>query len=394
MSTKILHIIDSGGLYGAERMLLNLIDEQTKLGMIPTLCSIGAIDIEEKPIETEALRRGFHVRKFRMKSGPNIIGALKILQFAHEKHFNLIHTHGYKGDILLGSIPKRVRKLPLVATLHGWTSVEGFSRMKIYEWLDLKSLKYFEAVVLVNKAMLALPKIKNSKIRNISIINNGISAVDIQSLDSPDTSSQICSIDKKIRDFCRDGFIVGAIGRLSFEKGFEYLIDAIYKLRKDIKLKLIVIGDGPLKEKLQAKINEMDLLDSVYMAGYLAHGCKYMRHFDVFVLPSLSEGLPITLLEAMQGQIPIVASKVGGIPEVLQNGLGGLLAEPADSESLARAIKNIYDNRDRARQAAVFSYEEVNKKYTSRAMALQYCNVYRKAEKCFYSGAKTRSNEF
>jgi glycosyltransferase involved in cell wall biosynthesis len=372
---KVLHVIDSGGLYGAEMMLLNLIQEQVNLGIEPTICSIGEPDVQEKPLETEALKKGFKVKKFRMRAGPNILGALKILKFAHEEHFSLIHTHGYKADILFGFIPKIVRKIPLVATLHGWTSIGRFTRMKIYEWLDMRSLKYFDSVVLVNKSMLSMPRLRKYHARNLSVINNGISAFDY------DTDGQNRAIDSQFIDFCRDGFIVGAIGRLSPEKGFDQLIDAVYLLKKDTGLKLIIIGEGPLKEKLQTKINMMNLSDSAFLAGYLPSGRKYMKFFDVFVLSSLTEGLPITVLEAMFSKIPIVATKVGGIPEVLQNGEGGLLVERKKPEALADAILYIYKNPHFSKQIVNFSYNEVMTKYSSRTMALNYADVYRKVTK-------------
>jgi len=148
---KILHIIDSGGLYGAEIMLLHLIDEQKKLGLKPVLLSIGRKGIAEKPIEIEASKREIEVHKFRMRSGPNIVWAIKILLFAQKNAFDLMHSHGYKGNILFGFMPKPVRKLPLISTLHGWTSTTGFSKMRVYLWLDSLSLRFIDAVVLVNK---------------------------------------------------------------------------------------------------------------------------------------------------------------------------------------------------------------------------------------------------
>src|SRR3989337_2476449 len=117
---KVLHIIDSGGLYGAEVMLLNLVQEQLRLGLDPVICSIGEKRFFEKPLESEGLKRGFKIKKFRMRAGPNLLGAYKILRFAHIGKFDLMHTHGYKGNILFGLLLRGLRKIPLVSTLHGW----------------------------------------------------------------------------------------------------------------------------------------------------------------------------------------------------------------------------------------------------------------------------------
>ena len=96
---KILHIIDSGGLYGAEMVLLNLVAEQIKLGLEPTIASIGEKGIVEKPLETEVIKRGFKLKKFRMQPGPDYMGASKILRFAKQEYFDLMHSHGYEGNI-------------------------------------------------------------------------------------------------------------------------------------------------------------------------------------------------------------------------------------------------------------------------------------------------------
>ena len=172
---KILHIIDSGGLYGAEVMLLHLVAEQIKQGLDPTRASIGEKHIQEKPIETEALKRGFKVKKFRMRPGPNYLGAMQILRFVHSEGFAILHSHGYKGNIFFGFMPKFIRKIPIVSTIHGWTSTNNsFTKMKIYEWFDSKSLKYIDAIVLVSKAMKSHPRLKNQNGINFHVIPNGI----------------------------------------------------------------------------------------------------------------------------------------------------------------------------------------------------------------------------
>ena len=126
---KVLHVIDSGGLYGAEVMLLNLMSEQVAMGLEPILASIGDPGITEKPLETEAIRRGLPVKVFRMRPGPNVWGALKILRFARSELVGLLHSHGYKGNILFGLMPRMLRRIPMVATVHGWTWTGGISRM-------------------------------------------------------------------------------------------------------------------------------------------------------------------------------------------------------------------------------------------------------------------------
>lgn len=376
---RVLHIIDSGGLYGAEVVLLNLISEQIEMGLDPAIASIGEKNIGEKPFETEALNSGFRVLKFRMRPGPNYLGALKILRLAHRKGFDLLHSHGYKGNILFSFFPKRFRKIPLVSTLHGWTSTDSFTRMKLYERLDSISLKLIDAVVLVNKSMLTNSKLKNPKGINLYIVNNGIPLLDSCTLTKTSDLLKTASagLDQSIINFCNSGYIVGSVGRFSEEKGFRYLIKAFHLLNQD-NIKLLIIGDGVERNSLEQLIDKLKLNDSVLLPGYRPAAHNYLKYINLFVLPSLTEGLPITLLEAIQAKVPVVATKVGGIPEVLQDGKGGLLIEPRDPESLACAINHIYHNPEHAKHLVSKSYQEVITNYSSETMAMGYLDVYHK----------------
>ena len=367
---KILHVIDSGGLYGAEVMLLNLVAEQIKLGLDPAICSIGEPDIPEKPLEKKAIKRRFNVKKFRMRPGPNVWGALKILRFAHHEHFDLIHSHGYKGNIFFGFIPKRIRNIPLVSTLHGWTHTGGLNRMKAYEWLDTKSLRYIDAVVVVNKAMLTNTGLKSQNGVNLSVANNGIPPHDSDI--HPNT------LDEKIINFCRQGFVVGSIGRLSTEKGFDYLIEAVRLLvKKGVNIKLVIIGEGYKRPELQQKIGDLNLSDKVFLPGYSENARQYLPFFNLFVLSSLTEGLPITLLEAMQAKIPIVATKVGGIPDVLEDGKTGVLVSHYNAADLAEGILSLYKDEGLRDELAAKAEQALKKEYTSSIMARNYYDVYK-----------------
>jgi len=416
---KVLHIIDSGGLYGAEMVLLNLVEEQKEMGLEPAIVSIGEKHIREKPLEKEALKRGFNVKKFRMRPGPNIAGAWKILRFAHQEGFNLMHSHGYKGNILFGFLPKKIRKIPLVATLHGWTSTNSFTRMKLYEWLDLLSLKYIDAVILVSQAMKSHPRLKNLSSVNFHVIPNGIPISDGESSNFAGTTNTTNSIypmkfrsmtakrissgqtftplnsktiqpgqstqatqgtqkfDPSIVDFCKKGYTIGSIGRLSKEKGYSYLIEAFNLLIKEgFDLRLIIIGEGFERNSLQALATQFELSDRIMLPGYRDDAKNYLPYLNLFVISSLTEGLPITLLEAMQAKVPIVASAVGGIPDVLDNGNAGLLFEPCKQYDLYEAIIKIHQDSDLVERLVNNAYQRLTTQYSSKIMALKYLKVY------------------
>jgi len=379
---KILHIIDSGGLYGAEMVLLNLVAEQIKLGLHPTIAGIGEKHISEKPLETEALKRGFKVKKIRMFPGPNLAGALEVLRYAHSNGFDLLHSHGYKGNVAFGFMPGKFRRIPLVSTAHGWTSTKGLTKNRIYEWLDTLSFKFIDAVILVSNAMKYHPRLKSLNGNNIHVIPNGIPIPDNHAPSQLPNFSSSKGFDKKIIDFCQNAYTIGSIGRLSTEKGYKYLIEALSLLvKKGIDACLVIIGEGYERGLLEELVAQLGLKDRILLPGYRDNAQYYIPFFKVFLISSLTEGLPITLLEAMQAKVSIVATKVGGIPEVLHNGQGGLLVEPCNSKSLAEAILLIHNNSKLVKKLTSAAYAKATSDYSSEKMALQYLNIYRKVLK-------------
>ncbi len=365
---NILHIIDSGGLYGAEMVLLTLASEQIALGHRPCIASIGSHGDHDKPIETEARERGLDVALFRMRSGPNPAGVFQIIQYAHVNGFDILHTHGYKGDILVGFMPKCVRKLPMVSTVHGWTSLGGLTRIRLYEWADGLSLKHAEAVCLVNEAMLAHPRIHGLDPQRLHIIPNGL----------PELKTSDFAPQDEIASFCRDGYTIASIGRLAPEKGYDHLLQAFALIHeRHADTRLLIVGEGPERELLEQQINRLRLHDSVLLPGYRYEAWRYLTRCRAFVLSSLTEGHPITLLEAMQVGIPVVATSVGGIPHVISHGVTGVIVPPASPVSLGNALLELYHEQEQAKCMADKARDDVMRRYSGSRMAKDYDAVYR-----------------
>jgi glycosyltransferase involved in cell wall biosynthesis len=368
---NILHIIDSGGLYGAEVMLLNLCAEQREMGLDPVIASIGDPHVGEKPLEAEARRRGLRVESFRMRPGPNLAGALQILRFARSEQVDILHSHGYKGNILFGLMPKVLRRIPMVSTLHGWTWTGGWSRMGLYEWLDRLSLRFIDRVVIVNDAMR-----DKVRINELHVVNNGIPASG-PCFSTIDPTNPMDTTDPLISSFSRQGFTIAAVGRLSPEKGFELLLEAVAGLVAEGKdVRLVILGEGGERGRLEKMAEELGLGGRVLMPGYVADAGHYFSLFGAFAIPSFTEGLPMVLLEAMAAGIPVVATKVGGIPHVLEQGTGGLLVEPGDVAALTRGIAAVIDDPASAERRRQHACRRVREHYSSRAMANKYTEIY------------------
>jgi glycosyltransferase involved in cell wall biosynthesis len=366
-SLRVLHVIDSAGLYGAEAMLLDLCSELRALDQVPIIASVGHPREPEKPLERAARARRLEVRPVRIGRGPNPLGAIELVRHARIEKADVIHTHGYKGNILLGFLPRRVRRVPIIATVHGYTDVGAFDRLALYRLLDGLALAHVDRAVLVHRGMVATGGLARLRDGRWSVIENGIR------LASPDVD-----VPADITEICAGRFpVIGAIGRLSAEKGFESLLRAA----RDVLLQhdraiLLIFGEGPERAALERLSSQLGIADRVAMPGYRAEARNCFRLFDVFVLPSLTEGLPITLLEAMQAGVPIVASAVGGVPDALANGDAGMLIRAGDTAGLERAIRQCVDDPAWAARLRVRAHSN-STRFTSHSMARQYLDLYR-----------------
>ncbi|MCW8931860.1 MAG: glycosyltransferase [Gammaproteobacteria bacterium] len=360
---KILHLIDSGGFYGAESVLIELAKEQRKQGFDAQICSIGTKYDNEKAIETICHSEKIPVNIFRMRAGPNILGAFEILSFAKKEKFDILHSHGYKANILFGLMPEFIRQIPFIVTLHGWTSVTSWTKMWLYEKLDAFLLRFRKKIVLVSQAMLFHPNLQSVKSKCI-VIENGISP------EVPRITKD--AIEQKITSLKQSGKkIVGSIGRLSYEKGYDTLIQAFSQCDK--MLVLVIIGDGPMKDELRIIANKKGVGERVHFLGYVSQADQYLSLFDVYVNSSRTEGTPITLLEAMRASISIVARDVGGNRLLLGDGVLGELVEDELPASMARAITDsISTSHDKVDRA----FKSFIENHTVAVMANKYSAAY------------------
>jgi len=364
---KVLHIIDSGGLYGAEVMLLELIIEQRKQGIDAQLCSIGSNNCEKKEIEIKANFEKIPLYVVRMGSGFSASGANKIVKYAHRHDFDIMHSHGYKPSILLALLPGFIRRMPTVRTLHGWTSANKLSKIYFYEYLDVLLLRRSTAVVAVNKSIFKKKNIDYKKNIKFSVVENGISKK-APLIDNDET------IVKKILNIKGDDYLICSIGRLSYEKGFDILLRAFSELKKnDESYKLIIFGEGELEENLFKLAKDLDISDKVCFFGYHDNASKYLPLMDVYVNSSRSEGMPITLLEAMRSGCPIVATNVGGVSEMLNNGEYGVLA---DSENIDQIVEGIKKSKDMSSDDKKGLQLFFKNNFISEMMANKYFDIY------------------
>lgn len=245
------------------------------------------------------------------------------------------HGHDYKTNAL-GLLLKRLWPMRLVTTVHGW--VQQTSRTPLYYRIDQLCLPRYERVICVSDDLLEECLRVGVPARNCVLLENGIDTGEY-------TRRQTREDAKAALGFPATGLLVGAVGRLSGEKGFDVLIRSIHRLvSRGLDVRLVIVGEGGERQKLEALIRELDLGARVTLAGWQADVRGYFEAMDVFALSSLREGLPNVLLEAMALDVPVVSTRVNGVPRLVQDGRNGFLVNAGDLDGLTTALAGLLKN--------------------------------------------------
>lgn len=356
---KILHVIDSEGYFGAEAVLAALCRALGERGVECRVLNLNPhFDLEA------ALRaRGFSLPCSSLPPGGLSGLAGRIVAAARAWGADALHVHGYKPAILLAALPRR-KRLPVVRTMHGWTTPPGLSKMGVYAALDALAMRRCEAVVYVGRHMLRqrwLPRLDERRVR---VIENGI----------PDPLPLAQPVPEVLSSWAGRSFVIATVGRLSEEKAQADLIDATIALHAQGRdVRLLIVGDGPLRAALEARAKPLG--SSVLFAGLQDAPLEWLQRAQVFALPSLTEGLPISLLEAMALGVPVVASEVGSVAQAL-GGHGQLIA-PGRVAQLAQALARVMDEPEAFRTQAANARERFLRDYSASVMAERYKSLYR-----------------
>jgi glycosyltransferase involved in cell wall biosynthesis len=366
---RVLHLIDSGGVYGAEVMLLSLVAAQRAAGIDAQIGSLGDRGEGERPLEAECARRGIPCRKIRFNPAINVLAAAKILKGFEAEGVDLLHTHGYKADILFGMLLYPVRRIPIIATAHGWSETRWCTKVALYQTLQRLSWRWIERVAAVADNSPAY----RAQLRqdHVVTIENGIN------LDAAPSAVTNSELRRRIMLYCKGRPAIGIVGRLSHEKGVDVLLSALHQLRSSgDECAVVVVGEGPERGRLEDFVAKNGLHDQVLFVGYVEGAGSLMSCFDLLVMPSRTEGLPITLLEAMAANVPVIASRVGQIGRVLEEGKCGLLIAPEDAGALAAGIRRLLQDNAYRESLATRARVRVTDNYSMSKTAGEYTSQY------------------
>lgn len=365
---KVIHLVASGGMYGKEQVILELMREHRSAGMESILGCIRVSGDQPKDVAAVAQSEGFPVQTFALRRGLDLRGGREMAAWLSGNRIDIVHVHDYKASVLLGMQRWRCKLPPLVRTLHGFTATRKLSSMAAYEWLDRQSLRFHDAVVGVSIEM------ESSVPVPITVIRNGIRSVDFAGR-TIDRSAW----PKQINAFASSGTILGTVARLSTEKNQLEMINATAELiRRGRDVKLLIVGEGPERATLEAEIARSNLTEKVLLAGFTKHARQTLSVMDLYLQPSLTEGTPISILEAMDAGVAIGMSRVGGMTGLVDRGVGFEL--PLEAEPMADAIERLLDDSEQITKLVQQAKQEFHATYSAKIMADAYRNVYQALE--------------
>lgn len=365
MKLNVLQLNTPATLAGAERVLLNYLACHDADRFAVTVASFVNSRRQSNAFTEELEKRDIPFRKIPVSYLTQGAVLRETVRLIRDCRIDLVHSHGYRSDII-GYMAARRAGVPIVSTVHGWTPVTW--KLRRYEQLDRWFLKRFDGVIGVSREIVDSLLECGVQPDRVRLFHNAVPVSGADEGRAEEKTPLVRTPGERI---------ILTVGRLSSEKGIDILLRAFHRYcSREPGTRLVIVGDGPLRVELAALAEELGLADRVLFAGYTNTVERYYKVADLFVLPSRTEGLPMVILEAMQAGLPVVCTRVGGIPEVIDNGITGVSVPPEDSDALGRAMSMVLGDPALASKLADLGRKSVYERFSAESWAKKIEGFY------------------
>ncbi len=299
---------------------------------------------------------------------------LELVRKFRQSGTKIVHTHKYKDTILAASAAKLCGVPYVVRTVHGlrepFDGMQAF-KMNVYESVERTVHRRCVNAIIGVSSQIERQYRAEGGVPRVVCIRNGI-----------DLDGRSTQIDRNRirRDLGVDTgtCLIGTVGRLTPVKGLSYLLQALsILLLQQVNVKLLIVGDGAIRKELEAQARDLGISGNVVFLGHREDTDELLQAVDIFALPSLNEGIPMALLEAMAASRAVVASRVGGIPEIVEDGVEGMLVEPMNADRLAKHCGRLIESPEIAMAMGEQAREKVVREFSAAAMADRVAGLYK-----------------
>lgn len=368
---KVLHIRSSGSVLGAENVVIEIAKESQNYG-VESIIGIPVLDCDGIPeFAKYAESNQLNVKVFNYPSLINRKLPKDIKEYVNKNNIDVIHCHGYQEDFYAWMANT---KKPLIATNHLWKRTT--LKLKLYMILDALILKRFNHIIAVSKPILKELHKLGFKKNKTSIIANGVNCERFKLKQNNKIDPNL----KQSLNIPETNLVLGMISSLTVEKGHIYALEAFKQCLEQTTqpLTLLIIGDGSDKDSIKNKVKELQLTEHVIFTGTRKDIPEIFSIMDIYLLTSLNEGLPISLLEAMASQLPIISTNVGDINTVIKNEINGFLVESKDILNIRNSLLKLINDTELRIQLAKAASKTIENHYSSSQMSKAYCELYKK----------------
>lgn len=365
---KILHVRDSSGLFGAERVILTIGNNLPKERFhFHLLCLQGPQQLGE-PLLDRAKSLGLPASALAVRGRLDLSAILRLRRFLKDNRIDLLHCHDFKANFY-GWLAAWGLGIPKVVTAHG--STRDSLKKKAYLLFDeLVNYRFFDRIIAVSEDLQEQLVRRHIPAAKILLIQNGLD-FDLLRRETATTAAQAPL------PLPADKTIFAVVGRLFPDKGHRFFLEAFARVREKFPdIGGLFVGEGPSANAIRQQINDLGLQDCVTLAGVRQDMQTIYDRIDFLVIPSMTEGLPYVLLEAMASRVPVIASTVGDIPRLLKDRISGHLCPPGDVSMLAARMQEALRSPEKAAAMAEHAFRTVSEKFACQEMLAKLEQVY------------------
>lgn len=362
---RVLITIDTYEIGGAGKVIIQFLRNGGKESCEPVVAGFwrGPEAAWQFRDAVESIGVPFRVLRQKSAYDPSVIpDALKIIR---ENNITLLESHGYKAHVVCLAL-RQLTKLPWIAYVHGWTSENA--KVELYNLVEKTVVRFADRIIPVSESLRNRLHLGRRAKEKAVVITNAADFVD---------TNQAFTSQRERYGVQESEILVGVIGRLSPEKGHRFFIEAMKAVATKFgHVKAVFVGEGQERSALTEAICKSGLEGKIILAGFQQDVSSFYHACDIICLPSLSEGMPNVALEAMMFAKPVVAFSVGGIPEVVADGITGILVEPQNPAALAEAILDMIGGRYNLKEMGTIGRKRVETEFNPRVRAGRVAGIH------------------